>query len=606
MSSRRAKRARADRKPPKRKRRGIESRADQMTRRVAPERPAPPVSLRERRVANRSLDDAELFLARASKKNATSAADVCAAAKRHQRGRSGRSRSVRSPRIRGRSRCRLHVVVRLNFERLAPTDALLPQLIERAHRHGARHPLQPPHATRLDVDDQTHPSLQQQLPREPSHRSLHHEDVRADGVYPGHRPAQVLVLLVQQRVQRREPRRRVGALVFQRPPQEDDSNVPVANRGHPLVRHVLGEHLPARRHHPALVDAPARDLLAPHVRARVHPTPRAIEKNLANRRRARRAPRRSSPAPRRAGSTRLRPKRPTRRSRRVARARPWTRPRSTRPGRLPFIFERSSSRRFVPVVPLGLGRVHSVGSRSASRTARLARSDTAGGRRPRRARRPPRARHGDGGDGGGDGGGRLAPKPAAGSIVVEERVRRGRFRHPPRVPLPLLLLLLLLLLVVVVGFRGWNGVAVGPSPRRVPVPSGRSQELRGGARRVVRRAPAAFDVGSRFSIVRTVGAAAFAGESARDDDEPPTLSPPSPTGAGAGVEAPFSAESSPRRDSKQKSHTLDGSTPSSRMSTSERGRWSERELHAPQNTLPHARQWCLNPGSDPGNSRSHP
>ena len=100
--------------------------------------------------------------------------------------------------------------------------------------------------------------------------------------------------------------------------------------------------------------------------------------------------------------------------------------------------------------------------------------------------------------------------------------------------------------------------------------------------------------------------AAFAGESARDDDEPPTLSPPSPAGAGAGVEAPFSAESSPRRDSKQKSHTLDGSTPSSRISSSVRGRWSERELHAPQNTLPHARQWCLNPGSDPGNSRSHP
>ena len=93
----------------------------------------------------------------------------------------------------------------------------------------------------------------------------------------------------------------------------------------------------------------------------------------------------------------------------------------------------------------------------------------------------------------------------------------------------------------------------------------------------------------------------------REDDEPPTLSPPSPTAAGAGAEArrPVVA-SSPRRDSKQKSHTLDASTSSSRTSSSVRGRWSERELHAPQNTLPHARQWCLNPGSDPGNSRSHP
>ena len=113
--------------------------------------------------------------------------------------------------------------------------------------------------------------------------------------------------------------------------------------------------------------------------------------------------------------------------------------------------------------------------------------------------------------------------------------------------------------------------------------------------------------GGTFPSSRRSGAAAFAGESAREDDEPPTLSPPSPTAAGAGVEAPCPpVASSPRRDSKQKSHTLDGSTPSSRMSSSVRGRWSERELHAPQNTLPHARQWCLNPGSDPGNSRSHP
>ena len=65
---------------------------------------------------------------------------------------------------------------------------------------------------------------------------------------------------------------------------------------------------------------------------------------------------------------------------------------------------RSSSRLFETRRRLELGRVQSVGSRSASRTACLARSDTAGGRRPRRARRPPRARHGDGGDGGGDGG----------------------------------------------------------------------------------------------------------------------------------------------------------------------------------------------------------
>ena len=256
-----------------------------------------------------------------------------------------------------------------------------------------------------------------------------------------------------------------------------------------------------------------------------------------------------------------------------------------------------SSRRFV----LGLGRVHSVGSRSASRTARLARSDTTGGRRPRRARRPPRARHGDGGDGGGDGGDDGAK--AGGGIDSSSRSESAAGASAT--------------------------LRAFPSPSSSSSSSSSSDSEDGTASRsVLRRAGCRCRAADPRSCAAGLGAwcgarqprstsapafpssgrsgAAFAGESARDDDEPPTLSPPSPAGAGAGVEAPFSAESSPRRDSKQKSHTLDGSTPSSRMSTSERGRWSERELHAPQNTLPHARQWCLNPGSDPGNSRSHP
>ena len=467
-----------------------------MPRRVAPERPAPPVSLRERDVADRSLDDAELFLARASKEDAASAADVCAAAKRHQRRRSTARGCVVRPRIRGRiRRLRLHVVVRLHLERLAPTDALLPQLIERAHRHGARHPLQPPNATRLDVDDQTHPSLQQQLPREPRHRSLHHEDVRADGVYPGHRPAQVLVLLVQQRVQRREPRRRVGALVLQRPPQEDHPNVAVANRGHALVRHVLGEHLPAPLHHPALVDAPARDLLATHVRARVHPTGAGRFKKFSETPLGRHARRRD----RRQLCDARGPRVDVRSVQRVFRVASHER----RPRRVHGRRVRAALEEFIPgrfVVP---SVRNPSPARARSRPKRRIpqrledRPPRSVGHRGRAS--PPsrasssRARHGDGGDGGGGGGGSIVRRRRRAAAAGASAALRAFL-----LLLRFLLIFIVIVVVVVVGFRGWNGVAVGPSPPRVP--RRRSQELRGGARREDGR-PARRDV----SVVEAVG-----------------------------------------------------------------------------------------------------
>ena len=332
--------------------------------------------------------------------------------------------------------------MRLHLERLAPTDALLPQLIERAHRDGARHPLQPPHATRLDVDDQTHPSLQQQLTSEPRHRSLHHEDVRFYSVYPGHRPAQVLVLLVQQRVQRREPRRGVGALVLQRPAQEDDPNVPLTNRGHALVRHVLGEHLPAPLHHPGLVAVPARDLLATHVRARVHPTGARGLKKFGVTPLGRDARRRD----RRQLCDARGPRVDVRLVQRVVRVASHER----RPGRVHGRRVRAAFGEFVPsfIVPFvrnpSAARARSRPKRRVTQRLedRMPRSignrvwasspprASPPPRAPRRRRRRRRRRRSD----------RLF-------VVVAERICHRRFRHPPRVPL----LLLLLVVVVVVG-----------------------------------------------------------------------------------------------------------------------------------------------------------
>ena len=84
---------------------------------------------------------------------------------------------------------------------------------------------------------------------------------------------------------------------------------------------------------------------------------------------------------------------------------------------------RSSSRLFEHRRRLELGRVQSVGSRSASRTARLARSDTAGGRRPRRARVPPARATATAA---------TAAATAVGSIVR----RRRRANPPPALPPP--------------------------------------------------------------------------------------------------------------------------------------------------------------------------
>ena len=203
------------------------------------------------------------------------------------------------------------------------------------------------------------------------------------------------------------------------------------------------------------------------------------------------------------------------------------------------------------------------------------------------------ARHGDGDGGGGGGGG------GGGSVFVVAGGRRWRFRRPPRVPFLLLLLRFLLIfivivIVVVVGFRGWNGVAVGPSP---PVFSPR-QELHGGLARMDALP------GGTFPSSRRSGAAAFAGESApRGDDSPDAFPAVATRRARAQARRPWWR----RRPvaTRSRNRTLDASTSSSRTSSSVRGRWSERELHAPQNTTARAAV-VLNPGSDPGNSRSHP